>query len=209
MAGLRLSMVHLTQKLIAYMFVCIIVVSGLSVVPPVIGISQYSHYDNHVAKIDESLLNQTYLNQRLDVLVGYNEEVGAFKARNAILYADQTAELLDTFESIGMLHVKMLGKAILELAKEVFITKIWSNEITPIEQVQTTAVAASEIEDYVPLIDRIGARDLWNAGYNGTGTVIAVLDTGADPLHSDFNVSAFASFVEADTLPLDLVGHGT
>ncbi len=209
MAGLRLSMVHLTQKLIAFMFVCIIVVSGLSVVPPVTGISQYSNYDDPIAKIDDSLLNQTYLNQRLDILVGYNQEVGKLKARNAILYADKTAELLDTFESIGMLHVKMLGEAILELVKEEFITKIWSNDITPIAQIQSTATIASEIEDYIPLIDRIGARNLWDAGYNGTGTVIAVLDTGVDPLHSDFNVSAFASFVEADTLPLDLVGHGT
>ncbi|MHA2359165.1 MAG: S8 family serine peptidase [Candidatus Thorarchaeota archaeon] len=209
MTGLRLAMDHLTQKLIAYMLVCIIVVSGLSVVTPVVGINQYSYYDDPVGKIDDSLLNQTYLNERLDVLVGYNEEVGEFKAKNAILYADRTAELLGSFESIGMLHVNMLGESIVELAKEEFITKIWSNEITPIAQVQTTATTASEIEDYVPLIDRIGARNLWDAGYNGTGTVIAVLDTGVDPLHPDFSVSAFASFVEADTLPLDLIGHGT
>jgi len=182
-------------------------VSGLSVVPPVVGISAYVTEPRD--KIDDALLNVTTLDQRLDVLVGYDEKVGEFKAKNAVFFADQTAEMIDTFESIGMLHVKMLGSAIVELAKEVFITKIWSNAITPIEKVQTTTTTASSSEDYVPLIDRIGARDLWDAGYNGTGTVIAVLDTGVDPLHSDFSVAAFASFVEADTLPLDLIGHGT
>ncbi|MFW9869490.1 MAG: S8 family serine peptidase [Candidatus Thorarchaeota archaeon] len=209
MKGLKLTVDHLTQKVIAYLLVCIITVSGLTVVPPAVGINPYQSFVEPIDKIDESLLNQTSLNQLVDVLVGYNQEVGEFKAKNAILYADKAAELVNSFESIGMLHVKMLGESIMELAKEAFITKIWSNEITPIEQVQKTSITASESEDYIPLIDRIGARNLWDAGYNGTGTVIAVLDTGVDPLQTDFSVAAFASFVEADTLPLDLIGHGT
>ncbi|MFX1559358.1 MAG: S8 family serine peptidase [Promethearchaeota archaeon] len=207
MAGLKRSIEHLTQRVAAYLLVCILMVSGLSVFPPVVGISPY--VAEPMNKIDESLLNQTSMDQYLDVLVGYDEEVGDFKAKNAVIFADRTAEMIDVFESIGMLHVKMLGSAIVDLAREEFITKIWSNEITPIEQTQTTASTISSTEDYVPLIDRIGARDLWDAGYNGTGTVIAVLDTGVDPLQSDFSVAAFASFVEADTLPLDLIGHGT
>ncbi|MGD9397025.1 MAG: S8 family serine peptidase [Candidatus Thorarchaeota archaeon] len=207
MVGLKRTIAHLTQRVTAYLLVCILMVSGLSVFPPAVGINPY--VAEPVDKIDDSLLNQTAMDQYLDVLVGYDEEAGEFKAKNAVLYADQTAKMIDTFESIGMLHVKMLGSAIAELAKEDFITKIWSNEITPIEQVQTTTVASTSSDEYVPLIDRIGGRDLWDAGYNGTGTVIAVLDTGVDPLQTDFSVSAFASFVEADTLPLDLIGHGT
>jgi len=209
MKGLRLTMGHLTEKLIAYLLVCIITVSGFTIVPPVVGVSQVPYYEDPIDKIDDSLLNQTYFDKRLEVLVGYNEEVGEFKAKNAVYYADRTAEILDSFESIGMLHVRMMSDAIVELAREEFITKLWSNEITPIKQVQTTAIPASSSEEYVPLIDRIGGRDLWDQGYNGTGTVIAVLDTGVDPLQADFSVSAFASFVEADTLPLDLIGHGT
>lgn len=207
MAGLKRLMEHLTQKMVAYLLVCIIMVSGLSVFTPVVGMTTYT--TEPMDKIDDSLLNQTSSDDYLDVLVGYDEDAGEFKAKNAVLFADRTAEMIDTFETIGMLHVRMLGSAIVDLAKEDFINKIWSNEVTPIEQVQTTAVTASSSEDYVPLIDRIGARDLWDAGYNGTGTVIAVLDTGVDPLQTDFSVSAFASFVEADTLPLDLIGHGT
>jgi subtilisin family serine protease len=209
MKGLKLTMGHLTQQLFAYLLVCIITVSGLTVIPPVVGISQVPYYEDPIDKIDDSLINQTYFDKRLDVLVGYNEEVGEFKAKNAILFADRTAEIIASFESIGMLHVNMLSESIVDLAREEFITKIWSNEVTPIERVQTTATPATSTEDYVPLIDRIGARNLWDSGYNGTGTVIAVLDTGVDPLQTDFSVAAFASFVEADTLPLDLIGHGT
>ena len=200
-------MEHLTQRMVAYLIVCIIMVSGFAVFTPVVGMSP--NVIEPKDKIDDSLLNQTSLDSYLDVLVGYDDEVGEFKAKNAVLFADRTAEMIDAFETIGMLHVKMLGSAIVDLAKEEFITKIWSNEITPIEQAQTSAGTATTAEDYVPLIDRIGARDLWDAGYNGTGTVIAVLDTGVDPLQTDFSVAAFASFVEADTLPLDLIGHGT
>ncbi|MHA2235649.1 MAG: S8 family peptidase, partial [Candidatus Thorarchaeota archaeon] len=209
MKGLELTMGHMTQKLIAYLLVCIITVSGLTVVSPVVGISSVPYYEDPIDKIDDSLVNQTYFDERLDVLVGYDEKVGELKVKNAIHFADRKAEVIASFKSIGMLHVNILGESIRDLAKEEFITRIWSNEVTPIEQIQSTATTASVIEDYVPLIDRIGARELWDEGYNGTGTVIAVLDTGVDPLHTDFSVSAFASFVEADTLPLDLIGHGT
>ncbi|MHA2220942.1 MAG: hypothetical protein ACXAAO_02675, partial [Candidatus Thorarchaeota archaeon] len=193
MKGLELTMGHMTQKLIAYLLVCIITVSGLTVVSPVVGISSVPYYEDPIDKIDDSLVNQTYFDERLDVLVGYDEKVGELKVKNAIHFADRKAEVIASFKSIGMLHVNILGESIRDLAKEEFITRIWSNEVTPIEQIQSTATTASVIEDYVPLIDRIGARELWDEGYNGTGTVIAVLDTGVDPLHTDFSVSAFAS----------------
>jgi subtilisin family serine protease len=34
-------------------------------------------------------------------------------------------------------------------------------------------------------VDQIGADEAWNAGYNGNGVIVAVLDTGCDYLHTD------------------------
>jgi len=186
-------MMQLTRLLLIGALVVMLLLSGMTTLFPAV----------------DSLLNMTSIEERLDVLVGYDDAVAEFKAKNAIMLADQTAELLDSFETLNMLRVSMLSSAIVDLARNEIVTRIWSNEITPIEQAETTVVSSVDPEDYIQLIDRIGARNLVEAGYNGSGVVIAVLDTGVNPLSPDMTVSAFASFVEADTLPLDLIGHGT
>ncbi|MHA1137219.1 MAG: S8 family serine peptidase [Candidatus Thorarchaeota archaeon] len=200
-------MMQLTRMLLVCALVTMLLLSGITnnfsaVAACPVGI-QYE------AKIDDSVINMTSVEERLDVLVGYDGSVADFKAKNAVMLADQTAKLLDSFETLNMLHVNMLSSEIVDLARNEIITRIWSNEIAPIEQANSTIASSIDPEDYVPIIDRIGVRDLVEEGYNGTGVVIAVLDTGVDPLSSDMSVAAFASFVEADTLPLDLIGHGT
>jgi len=198
---------QLTRMLLIGALVVMLLLSGITTIFP--AASAESVNLQYQDKIDDSLLNMTSLEERLDVLVGYDDTVAEFKAKNAIMLVDKTAKLLDSFETLNMLRVNMLSSEIVDLARNEIITRIWSDAIAPIEQANTTVVSSVNPEDYVPLIDRIGARDLVEAGYNGTGVVIAVLDTGVDPLSTDMSVASFASFVEADTLPLDLIGHGT
>ena len=196
-----------TRVLLIGALVIMLLLSGITTTFPTV--SAGSDDIQYQDKIDDSLLNMTSLEERMDVLVGYDDSVADFKAKNAVMFADQTAKLLDSFSTLNMLRVNMLSSQIVDLARNEIITRIWSNEIAPIEQANTTVLSSVDPEDYVPLIDRIGARELVEEGYNGTGVVIAVLDTGVDPLSTDMSVSSFASFVEADTLPLDLIGHGT
>lgn len=59
-------------------------------------------------------------------------------------------------------------------------------------------------------IDQLGMRDAWRQT-KGEGTVVAVIDTGADLDHPDLkaNLVAGYDFVDDDSTPQDLNGHGT
>ncbi len=57
---------------------------------------------------------------------------------------------------------------------------------------------------------QVHAPEAWAAGYDGTGTTVAVLDTGADTGHPDLKgrIAASENFTDSDTAE-DRGGHGT
>ncbi|MFJ7986646.1 S8 family serine peptidase [Streptomyces sp. NPDC096351] len=57
---------------------------------------------------------------------------------------------------------------------------------------------------------QVHAPEAWAAGYDGTGTKVAVLDTGADAEHPDLQgrITAAENFTDSDTTG-DRQGHGT
>lgn len=58
---------------------------------------------------------------------------------------------------------------------------------------------------------RVNAKPLWDRGINGTGVVVAVLDSGIDKNHPDLagKVVGEVNFVDSERTTDDLLGHGT
>ncbi|MFC8733529.1 S8 family serine peptidase [Luteimicrobium sp. NPDC057192] len=72
-----------------------------------------------------------------------------------------------------------------------------------------TGSAASAALDWSRTI--VGADKAWAEGYDGTGSTVAVLDTGVDATHPDLAgaITTTKSFVPAEQADVDVVGHGT
>ncbi|WP_255435874.1 S8 family serine peptidase, partial [Salinispora sp. H7-4] len=92
---------------------------------------------------------------------------------------------------------------------------LWTTLTTGSSQTRTSGVTKLWLDGqvYATLADsvpQVGAPEAWEAGYDGDGVTVAVLDTGIDPTHPDLTdqIKDSVSFVpDQDTT--DPQGHGT
>ncbi|MFI6262127.1 S8 family serine peptidase [Micromonospora sp. NPDC051006] len=90
------------------------------------------------------------------------------------------------------------------------LAKTWQTTRTSLTRgkIWLDGIRKSTLDVSVPMI---GAPTAWEAGYDGTGVKVAVLDSGIDDSHPDLagKVVARHNFVPENETGVDLNGHGT
>jgi subtilisin family serine protease len=172
--------------------------------------------DRRLFDVTELSREQYDADRGVPVIVTYEEGADAADTR-AGLFADEGAEdaaprVTGSFSSIN-------GEAMDVAAEDAAATWRALTESAEGRSGQAPAVASgvatialdaiveASLDQSVP---QIGAPQAWEAGYDGTGTTIAVLDTGITGDHEDVSskVVAEQNFTPTDSAG-DLFGHGT
>lgn len=168
-------------------------------------------------RLDRELFNVTALaeqgygdaeSNQLPVIVSYPEPAGAAGrgfAPNAAELAARTAKLPGTATTVGLASLNGAGVAVQKDRAGRFWQAVNAGERPA--RIWLDRTAELVLDESVPLV---GAPSAWDAGYDGTGVTVAVLDTGIDGSHQDLSgvVAGARSFVDGDSVT-DGNGHGT
>ncbi|VVB99999.1 Tk-subtilisin [uncultured archaeon] len=157
---------------------------------------------NPVDKIYPALLSQAKKvksqsagpEQKVKVLISVSDRSQFEKVESLIRENNGTVE--NAFE-VGGIIVAMVGQSrLVEIAKETQVASIWPN-----------LKVSATLDNSVP---QTGAPSVWDSGYYGGGSRVAVLDTGIDKTHPMLSgkVIMEKNFSDSATVA-DVYGHGT
>jgi len=147
-----------------------------------------------VEKINSELQTQmnTMANQE-PIAVIVRHKKGVFSSHAVLPSAPKIDQQFKLFPGEAL---KVTAADIDELSKHEDVEQIWPD--LPVRAYLNTSVP------------HIQAPQVWDAGFKGTGIKVAVVDTGIDPTHPDFEgrIIVTASFVGGDSA-VDDNGHGS
>jgi subtilisin family serine protease len=160
--------------------------------------------------VDRELFNLEYLAEHgygdgaeLPVIVEYPERLtaSAERERAQALPASDVEQTLESIDSVAL--------GVSKANAESFWASITdgSDLNAPASKVWLDGKVEADLSESVPMI---GAPAAWQAGFDGAGVKVAVLDTGIDPAHPDVagKIVASRSFIAGQEVT-DRHGHGT
>jgi len=166
-------------------------------------------------RLDQRLFDLTALRDfgytgetELPLLLAYPRSGNRKGPAGARAATGATARVARDLSGVGALAVR---------AQRTARTKLWTSLTTGtaaaralrpgIERIYLDGKRKVDLDVSVP---QIGAPAAWQAGLDGTGVTVAILDTGIDATHQDFagKIVANENFT-ADANADDVVGHGT
>jgi serine protease AprX len=148
--------------------------------------------------------------QQATLLRALRDRANTSQAAAAELLKGMGARRLIQLWSINALAVTANPEAIRALAALPEVDSIKLDSTLAAPSPQPAAVATPEWN-----LDSIRASELWSAGYDGTGTVVANMDTGVDAYHPDLGASwrggdnGWFDPNGEHSSPYDKNGHGT
>lgn len=128
-------------------------------------------------------------------------DIHPFWIVNAVVCSASPAVIREIAEREDVLYVRFMSK------QDILIEPVEINSPAP------------PVEGNAWGVDKIGAPDVWAMGYEGTGIIVSVVDTGVNYNHLDLHNNMWHDtdagyhygwdFDDGDSDPMDSYGHGT
>ena len=190
--------------------------SFLTIIILIFSLSSMNGLENEENEINYEKI----ISQNSDILEKYNKNLN-FIEGEYVIFAENNQEfdILSNMENTNKIYrnikaIKIdlnyetyneLNKQFKEIyPSELFITKQF-NQVYDQRMINKGSVIIDSAAD----VDKLNVKPLWDAGYNGTGVVVAVLDNGVDFTHPALATSKQAAFDISPDDSSPCKDHGT
>ncbi|MEN8207825.1 MAG: S8 family peptidase [Candidatus Fermentibacteria bacterium] len=150
------------------------------------------------------------------------EEAQAGILTELSLYGSESVQDVHPFWIVNAIAVSLSAEVIEEIAirDDVLFIRMLNTENALIEPVDIHPTTHEELTDAVAWgVSQINAPDVWALGYNGSGVLVSIVDTGVNHAHWDLHNNMWHDtaagyhygwdFENNDGDPMDSNGHGT